>query len=315
VRPTSAPAKATPKQLPLEAWKIRVNDKYPAYLPWETSVKIRAMLKANYAEYDRNKTRGVPRAGAALLPGLRYCGECGHKRMVQYKGGTRYLCHALRQKYGVPVCQNIPADWVDAAVVDAFFQAISPIELDVYARAVAAQRHTDEAAERARQQQLERLRYQAALAQRQDNRCDPDNRLVAAELEVRWEAALHELKEAEATVAQEQTPTAVPFVLTAELPATFSHIGQRLPQLWGTPMLSQPQRKALLRCLIDKVALHRVARSQVQVRIVWRGGETPTLRVPVKVKSLAALPRAAEMEPLISTLCAEGYSDEAIAQR
>jgi DNA invertase Pin-like site-specific DNA recombinase len=315
VRHTSAPGKATQKQLPLEAWKIRVNDKYPAYIPWETYVKIRAMLKDNYAEYDRNKTRGVPRAGAALLHGLLYCGACGHKMMVQYKGGTLYLCNALRQKYGVPVCQNIPADWIDAAVVDAFFQALSPIELDVYARAVAAQRHTDEQTERARQQQLERLRYQAALAQRQYNRCDPDNRLVAAELEARWEAALHELKEAEATAAQAQTPTAVPFVLTAELQATFSHIGQRLPQLWGTPVLSQPQRKALLRCLIDKVALHRAARSQVQVRIVWRGGETTTLRVPVKVKSLAALPQAAEMEQLISTLCAEGYSDEVIAQR
>jgi hypothetical protein len=55
----------------------------------------------------------------------------------------------------------------------------------------------------------------------------------------------------------------VPFVLTAELHATFSHLGQRLPQLWGTPVLSQQQRKALLRCLIDKVAVHRVARSQV----------------------------------------------------
>jgi DNA invertase Pin-like site-specific DNA recombinase len=315
VRQASAPGKAAQKQLPLEEWKIRVNDKYPAYIPWETYVKIRAMLKDNYAEYDRNKTRGVPRAGAALLHGLLYCGECGHKMMVQYKGGTLYLCNALRQKYGVPVCQNIPADWVDAAVVDTFFQALSPIELDVYASAVAAQRHTDEQTERARQQQLERLRYQAALAQRQYNRCDPDNRLVAAELEARWEAALHEWKEAEATAAQAQTPTAVPFVLTAELQATFSHIGQRLPQLWGTPVLSQPQRKALLRCLIDKVALHRVARSQVQVRIVWRGGETTTLRVPVKVKSLAALPRAAEMEQLIHDLFAAGYSDEAIAQR
>jgi DNA invertase Pin-like site-specific DNA recombinase len=315
VRHAAVPGKAAQKQLPLEEWKIRVNDKYPGYITWETHVKIRAMLKDNYAEYDRNKTRGVPRAGAALLHGLLYCGECGHKMMVQYKGGTLYLCNALRQKYGVPVCQNIPADWIDATVVDAFFQALSPIELDVYARAVAAQRHTDEEAERARQQQLERLRYQAALAQRQYHRCDPDNRLVAAELEARWEAALRELKQAEDAAAQEQAQTVVPFVLTAELKATFSHIGQRLPQLWGTQVLSQQQRKALLRCLIDKVALHRVARSQAQVRIVWRGGETTTLLVPVKVKSIAALPGAAEMEQLIHDLFAAGHSDEAIAER
>jgi DNA invertase Pin-like site-specific DNA recombinase len=189
VRQASAPGKAAQKPLPLADWKIRVHDKYPAYLPWETHVKIRAMLTDHYAEYDRNKTRGVPRAGAALLHRLLYGGECGHKMMVQYKGGTLSLCHALRQKYGVPVGQNIPADWIDAAVVDACFQALSPIELDVDARAVAVQRHTDEEAERARPQQLERLRYQAALAQRHDHRCDPDHRLVAAELEARWEAA------------------------------------------------------------------------------------------------------------------------------
>jgi hypothetical protein len=315
VRQASAPGKAAQKQLPLEAWQIRVNDTYPAYIPWETYAKIRAMRKDNSAEYDRNKTRGVPRAGAALLHGLLSCGECGHTMMVQYQGGTLYLCNALRQKYGVPVGQNSPADWIDAAVVDAFFQALSPIALDVYARAVAAQRPTDEQTERARQQQLERRRYQAALAQRQYSRCDPDNRLGAAAREARWEAALHELQEAEATAAQAQTPTAVPCVLTAERQATCSHIGQRLPQLWGTPVLSQPQRNALLRCLIDKVAWHRVARSQVQVRIVWRGGETTTLRVPVKVKSLAVLPRAAEMEQLIHALFAAGYSDAASAQR
>ena len=315
VRLASAPGKAAQKQLPMEEWKIRVNDKYPAYIPWETYIKIRAMLKENYAEYDRNKTRGIPRAGAALLHGLLYCGECGHKMMVQYKGGTLYLCNALRQKYGVPVFQNIPAAWIDAAVVAAFFQALAPIELDVYTRAVAAQRHADAQTERARQQQLERLRYQAALAQRPYNRCDPDNRLVAAELEARWEAALHELKQAEAAMAQDRPQTLGIGPLPAELQAAFAHIGAHLPQLWDTQILSQPQRKALLRCLIDKVVLHRVARSQAQVRIVWRGGETTTVVVPVPVKSLAALPQATEMEQLICTLVAEGHSDAEIAQR
>jgi len=85
------------------------------------------MLLDNYAEYDRNKTRGVPRPGAALLHGMVYCGECGHKLVVQYKGGTRYLCNFLRQKYRVPVCQHIPGDAVDPSIVEAFFQALSPI--------------------------------------------------------------------------------------------------------------------------------------------------------------------------------------------
>src|SRR6266581_3189370 len=94
-------------RLPMDQWKIRVNDAYPAYVSWETYEQIQAMLRDNYAAYDRNKTRGVPRPGAALLHGIVYCGECGHKLVVQYKGGTRYLCNYLRQQYHVPVCQDI----------------------------------------------------------------------------------------------------------------------------------------------------------------------------------------------------------------
>src|SRR5713226_33854 len=122
-------------RLPMDQWKIRVNDVYPAYIAWETFEHIQGVLADNYAAYDRNKSRGVPREGAALLHGIVYCGACGHKMMVQYKHGTRYLCNALRQQYHVPVCQCIPADSVDQHVVESFFQAFSPVELDVYTAA------------------------------------------------------------------------------------------------------------------------------------------------------------------------------------
>src|SRR5215210_7340537 len=83
----AATATPRPKKLPREQWRIVVRDKYPAYVSWETFEKIQAMLRDNYAEYDRNKTRGIPRDGEALLHGLVYCGACGHKMVVQYKGG------------------------------------------------------------------------------------------------------------------------------------------------------------------------------------------------------------------------------------
>ena len=46
------------------------------------------MVHDNYSEYDRNKSRGVPRPGKALLHGIVSCGECGHKMVVQYKNGS-----------------------------------------------------------------------------------------------------------------------------------------------------------------------------------------------------------------------------------
>src|SRR5215510_4195197 len=311
----SVPRTQGVKHLPLEDWKIRVNNKYPAYISWEEFERIQAMLRDNHAEYDRNKTRGVPRAGQALLHGLLYCGECGHKMLVQYKHNTYYLCNMLRQKYGVPVCQNIPGDPVDQAVLEAFFQALSPIELDVYARAMAAHKQSLDQARQARQQQIERLRYQASLAQRQFARVDPDNRLVASELEARWEAALRELKQAEESAAQADQVVVIPFALTVEQKAAFASVGERLPQIWSQDLLSREQKKALLRCLIDKIALHRLSRDRVQARIIWIGGETTTLLIPVQCHSWAALSTASEMEGLIIKLATDGVSDEEIAAR
>jgi len=311
-RTRSEPHRA-PRRLPLEQWKIRVDGTYPAYVSWADFERIQALLRDNYAEYDRNKTRGVPRAGAALLHGLVYCGACGHKLLVQYKGGTRYLCNYLRQQYGVPVCQNLQADPVDHWVVAAFFEALAPIELDVYARAVAAEQAIAAQQAQARRQQLERLRYEVALAERQFRRVDPENRLVAAELERRWEAALRALRSAE---AESERPAARAFpTMPDDLRAALTALGQSLPRLWDQPLLSQPQKKALLRCLIDKVVLHRIARDRVQARIVWKGGATTTRDLPVAVGALTDLREAAQLEQHVLELCAAGWTDEAIAQQ
>src|SRR5205823_2948560 len=298
-------------RLPMAEWKIRVNDVYPAYITWETFEQIQQMLQDNYAAYDRNKSRGVPRDGAALLHGMVYCGECGHKMVVQYKHGTRYLCNYLRQQYHVPVCQYIHADPVDAQVVEAFFQALSPVELDVYAAAVATQQATAQQITHAHQQHLERLRYEAQLSQRQFNRVDPDNRLVAAELEKRWEAALAELKRAEEEQAS-STPSPL-LALPPELQAAFRAIGQHLPLLWRQGLIKPVHQKALLRCLIDLVVVRRPSLECVQVRIVWRGGATTDLQVPVPVGALADLAGAQEMERIILERSGQGAPDEVIA--
>jgi hypothetical protein len=180
---------------------------------------------------------------------------------------------------------------------------------------MAAHRQNRDQARQARGQQIERLRYQATLAQRQFNRVDPDNRLVAAELEARWEAALRELKQAEESAAQSDQVVVVPFALTAELKAAFTAIGEKLPQIWEQDLLSREQKKALLRCLIEKVALHRVARDCAQARIVWMGGETTTLRIPMSVRKLSELSGLEEMEREVVKLSTQGATDGEIARR
>lgn len=303
--------KVTQKRLDLDQWKIIVKDKYPDYISWDTFEQIQAQLADNYAAYDRNQSRGIPRRGQALLHGIVYCGECGHKMVVQYKKLPRYICNYLRQQYRVPVCQFIPTPAVDTQVVAAFFEALSPVELDAYQHAMAAQQETLSRIDIAHEQQLQRFRYEAQLAQRQFRRVDPDNRLVAAELERRWEEALRALKQAEETITQRRQQVEKPLQLPDELKAAFTNIGEHLPQVWK--QLRREHQKALLRCLIDKIVVHRCQRDTLQLRIVWRGGETTSQEIPIPVNSFAELSGAQEMKQIILDHSQKGQSDEAIA--
>ncbi len=198
--------------------------------------------------------------------------------------------------------------------MEAFFQALSPVELDVYAAAVATQQATAQQLTHAHQQHLERLRYEAQLSQRQFNRVDPDNRLVAAELEKRWEAALAELKRAEEEQTVGSVSPASLLALSAELQTAFQAIGQHLPTVWQQGRIRQQHKKALLRALIDKVVVHRLARDQMQARIVWKGGETTTLVIPVPIGTFKDLAGAETMERMILERSTAGILDEAIAQ-
>jgi DNA invertase Pin-like site-specific DNA recombinase len=300
-------------KLPRNEWRYCVLDKFPQYISWDTFERIQTMLGDNYTEYARNKTRGVPREGKALLHGIVYCGECGHKMCVQYKGGTQYLCNHLKQQTGAPVCQRIAGDAIDDTVVSWFFEALSVAEINVAAAALQTTDTEHAQVVAAHQQQAERLRYESQRAERQFMQSDPENRLVTGELERRWEASLRELKSAEEEFErlQQDTPS---YIIPEDLLDILRDVGPRLPELWHSKLLCDAQKKALLRSLIDKVVIHRLVPDQVQTRVVWRGGATTSDVIRVTVGKFAWLSGAAEMETTIKQMTAEGHSDAAIAE-
>ena len=298
--------------VPPEQWRVCIHGKYPAYISWETYNQIQAMLRDNHAEYERNQTRGTPRPGKALLHGLVFCGECGHKMMVQYKRGTRYVCNHLRQQFQEPLCQVLPADPLDACVTGLFMEAFSAVELDLHVQVAARARHERGQMLGAVRQQLQRLGYQARLAERQFNQSDPDNRLVTAELERRWEQALAALKEAEAATPPAQRENE-PLVLDGAMRKTLENVGRNLPRLW--PGLPPDRKKTLLRCLIEKVVLRRAQSDTVSVRVVWKGGQVSGVEVPVPVKSIEALSRSGQMKEQVRKLAAQGHNDQQTARR
>jgi DNA invertase Pin-like site-specific DNA recombinase len=305
------------RRLPLTAWKVIVHDRYPASVTWETFVRIQAMLDDNDTAYAHNQRRGVPRQGAALLQGIVYCGRCGHKMAVQYKGGNQYLCNSLRSQAHAPVCQRLPADPVDQQVIAAFFDALAPAELDLYEHALAQRQQQQAALDQAQRYSLQRLEYETDQARRRYEQVDPAYRLVAAELERRWEAALQALQEAQEHYARlHQGPAADRArPIPPALREAFSTLGQSLPTLWYQDTLSRAQRKALLRCLLEKVVLDRRAPDTITTRIVWRGGAVSELEVPCTVGTLRDLTGFAQMEAQVLRLESQGQSDEEIAQR
>jgi DNA invertase Pin-like site-specific DNA recombinase len=305
-------------RIPRSQWQVCLRDKYPAYISWDVFERIESMLRDNYAEYDRNKTRGVPRDGKTLLQGIVYCGECGHKMGVQYKRSIRYMCNRLRQiSPGDPVCQWLTSDPIDDQVVQWFFEALSGARIDACQQALEEADRERDLILASRRQQLARLRYQTQLAERQYQQADPDNRLVAAELEQRWEFALRELKAEEERQAADEERT--PFwAIPADLLTALKDVGPRLPEMWRQGLFTTAQKKGLLRSVIDKVVLHRVGGSRgdrIHVRVVWRGGATTSGDVSVKVGNFSQLPRAKEMEEAIVQLSREGYFAAEIAHR
>lgn len=293
-------------------WRIMVKDRYPAYIDWETFERIGAMLADNRADYLKVRGRGIPRDGAALLHGITWCGECGHKMTVSYKHGSTYACAYLQRQHGAAHSTRLQAAPIDEAVASAFLDAVAPAEVEALIAAERGRRNAEEGLRRAEEEQLQRLRYQTSLAERQYRRVDPDNRLVAAELERRWEAALVELRRGEEALARRETAEPAPLISDRELRAKVAELGQQLPAIWADPLTGQAKRKELLRCLIDKIVLRRAGSGRAAVRIVWRGGAASELEVELPGSTLATMARGAEMESRVLDLARSGLHDEEI---
>jgi DNA invertase Pin-like site-specific DNA recombinase len=296
--------------LPPEEWQFMVPDKYPAYIDRDTFATIQAMLRDNYQEYSRRRSRGVARSGTALLQGLAYCGHCGRKMTVQYHAAPRYLCSGHKEQGGGPECKRIPIPPVDAWVGRSFWEALAPAELDRYDAAVAALDEQRLQLRRARDLQLKRLRYEAGLAEKQYRLVDPENRLVAAELERRWEQALQALCRAEEE-AQAPEPAIEP--LTTELRQQLDEVRPTLRQMWDEGALSNIRKKELLRTLIDKVVLQRPGGDRCEVRIVWKGGDWTTAVLELPVVTYAGMASGEKLVCEVLQRARDGQSDEQIA--
>jgi hypothetical protein len=105
------------------------------------------------------------------------------------------------------------------------------------------------------------------------------------------------------------------FHLDPKLKQALLDVGRRLPELWESGLISRAQKKALLRCLIDKVVIQRAVRDCVRTRIVWRGGADSLLEIPIAVGAFSALSGAKELEKKMIAMVKQGWSDGEIAEQ
>lgn len=312
--PDSRPGQQAPRvTCPLDEWAVIRHDVYPAYLGWEEFVANQARLHDNGNRY-RERTRGAARNGQALLAGLVTCGKCGRQMQLEYKTQHRYVCAAQGKERGAGLCLHLDGPSIDAVVVAAFFEALQPAELDLLAEVLAAQQ-----ADRARlaQQyadQVTRAEYEARLAERQYRAVDPDNRLVAGELERRWEVALRGLAEARDAAERFATQPAAP-ALAPALQAQLRDLGRQLPALWANEHLTPAHKKELLRSLVRRVVLTKPRPDTVVATVVWVSGAMTPLTVRPPLNRTANLGEYDRLVARLGELCAAGYQDGAIARQ
>jgi DNA invertase Pin-like site-specific DNA recombinase len=296
-----------------EAWSAIHQEVYPAYVSWEQYLANQDILADNASRFAR-RARGAVRNGGALLAGLVVCGRCGRQMRVLYRSTQRYVCTAMSMEYRVPSCLSLDGAAIDQAVVEAFFAALAPAELDLLDEVLERQRQEHERLGQQYADQVSRSEYEVRLAERRYRAADPDNRLVAAELERQWELALRARAEAHEAAQRFRQATATP-PLDPELRAQLRDVGTLLPRLWQSGRLTAVQQKALLRSLIRRIILTRPQPDTVEVKVIWVSGAISLLRVEPRLHRAVDRGDYARLVERILALSGAGYQDPAIARQ
>ncbi len=301
-----------------EAWLSVVKDAYPAYISWETFERNQQTIAVNRQKYEEHlRQKGVERRGAALLQGLVACRRCGRQMQLRYRedGHTfEYICMAMVTGYGSKPCQYITGRAIDDAVVREFMSVLDQAHIDGLARVEGKREEEDRRLVEQLERDVARSEYEARVAEKQYNKVDADNRLVAGTLEKRWEEKLVQLRAARERLedARSKTSSQARAALPPELRKAFLDIGRNLPALW--PRLTNTRRKELLRILVRQVHLQkRNGEGEAEVRIVWIGDHVTELVVGVPTHTRKDSQKERELLAEICRLEEQGLGDADIA--
>jgi DNA invertase Pin-like site-specific DNA recombinase len=258
-------------------WDVLLKDQHEGYITWSEFERNQRMIADNATGKGSASARGAVRRGELLMAGLLRCGQCGRKLYVGYGGKAgRYYCQGARVNHGVGRCISFGGLRADHAVGAEVLRVLKPLGVDAALRALQAQRSKASAAQRQLELALQQAHFEASHARRQYDAVDPANRLVAGELERRWNEALQDMRRIEGEIA----------VLVARKPALLSEqerqhlmqLGADLELAWSHPAATAATRKRILRAAVHEIVV-RIEVGFIQMILHWQGGDHTALKL------------------------------------
>ncbi|MGA7120086.1 MAG: recombinase family protein, partial [Polyangiaceae bacterium] len=246
--------KSAGHRVDMERWQVLLKDHHAAYISWDRFVENQRILASNRTKAHPAGT-GAARNGSGLLVGLLRCARCGHKFCVSYRSrdgrsAPRYYCMAGAKTPLASTCSHFGGVKADHAVVEEVLAACQPMAVEASLLLLDQGCVEQKQKRRALELAVQRARYEADLAQRQYDAVDPSNRLVAAELETRWNIALAQLSDAEARLKADEAAT-TPF--DEQQRRRLLELGSDLPALWNEPTAPVELKKRILRTVINEI--------------------------------------------------------------
>jgi hypothetical protein len=274
---------------PMASWLVLIQQHHPGYISWDEYLEHQQMLKQNQTNQPELCSSGAAREGRALLQGLLLCGQCGRRLSPRYtgNGGIHPVYECTRRQEDTdysPDCIRLSADLIDQAVSQRILEVLQPEQIEIAFRAVQELERRSQAVDQQWRLRLERLEYQAQLAQRRYEEVDPANRLVAGTLEQRWNEALQAKATAQEELNQHRQQQGLE--LTEEQKGQLLALAKDLPQLWKSSSTTAVDRKRILRLLLKDITVERpAANRKALLHICWQGGAVEDLSIDIPLSA------------------------------
>jgi DNA invertase Pin-like site-specific DNA recombinase len=261
---------------PMDAWEVFIKDHHQGYIDWAEYERNQALLAGN--AYGRVGDTKSARGGRALLAGLICCARCGRRLVVAYRGRRRtyptYRCDRPNLQLGHRRCIVFGGGRVDDAIAVEMLRAVAPLAIEAAEEAGRMLKQEGEDRLHIAELELAQAKYNASLAERRYAACDPDNRLIAAQLEKAWEGALQHVEQCRKRLDDLQAPDA------GDAHPDFTGLADDLAAAWKAPQTTMRTRQRLVRSLITEIVADvDAAAGEIVLVIHWKGGQHSELRV------------------------------------